>query len=297
MVVVLLAGCRFGFLQHDQAPADSAALPDGLTDADINTQLGPWGTPVPLTAVDDPTYQEDDPTLTSDMLEIYFDTDRPVNGGALGDTWVSTRIAPTDTFGAPTPVTVLVSTADDSTPDLSPDGLRLYLGSDRMIAGDRDIYVSSRADRQSPWGSLVRIPELATTQDDSGVCESADGLSMIFASTRTGNGDLYVTSRATTSSSWGTPQLLAGFDNPEEETQQWCNDDLTLVYYSHRINGQLDIWYASRPSPAAPFDTPQPVANLNTVRDEADPWLSPDLRTMYFYRGQLNGGDIYVTTR
>lgn len=301
VVVALATGCRLNFFEGDDGQRDARGdgTFDGISDVDKNIQLGPWGPPTLMSDLSSTIDADDDPTLTSDQLEIYFDSERFVTGGAAGDVWTATRASTTDPFGTPTVVTQFLSGADDSTGDLSPDGLRFYLGSDRQTSGDRDIWVSSRATPQSPWGTLTRVPELsADSINDTGTCESADGLSMIFASERTGSGDLFFTTRTSLTAPWALPQPVASLNTAEEESQHWCNGDLTLIYFARRRPAaELDIWFASRANPNLPFDPAQPVPELTTGFDEADPWISPDLRTMYFYRNETGVGDIYVSTR
>src|SRR5687767_2081353 len=120
---MLLAGCRLNFFELDQADAS-------LADADMNTQLGAWSTPVLVPELNS-TDSDDDPSLTADMLEVYFDSGRFVTGGAAGDVWVATRTSTSEPFGVPIAVNEFVSGFDDTGCDLSPDGLRLYLGSNR----------------------------------------------------------------------------------------------------------------------------------------------------------------------
>jgi hypothetical protein len=302
VVLVALAGCRFGFFEHNSnsdAPGSGTAdaLPDSLGLDSI--PMGPFGTPVAVAPIDDLTYADDDPTLTEDMLEMYFDSDRPAGTtAAQGDIFVSTRPSTADPWGTPTLVTELASTSDESTPDLSPDGLTMYFGSDRLTAGDRDMYVTTRPDRASPWSTPVRIAELATTQDDSGACESADGLTLIYASVASGGGDLLVTTRASKSDPWGPPVTIPGIDTAMEESQHWCNRDLTVIYFSRYNGSNHDIWMTSRPNPASAFAPAVEVTEVSTtLYDDADPWLSPDLRTMYLFSKKSGNGDIFVTTR
>ncbi|HSD90656.1 MAG TPA: hypothetical protein VLB44_24195 [Kofleriaceae bacterium] len=300
VVVFGLTACRFNFFEKTSttdAPQPSGdALPDSLGLDSI--PMGPFGTPATVANINDPTYTDDDPALTEDMLEIYFDSDRPAGAAAaMGDIFVSTRTSTVAPWSTPTLVTELASTSDDSTPDLSPDGLTMYFGSDRLSAGNRDLFVTTRPDRASPWSVPQRIAELATTQDDSGACQSADGLTLIFQSARSGSGDLFITTRASTSDPWSPPVVVPGLDSPMEESQHWCNRDLTVIYFSRYNGSNHDIWMTSRPNPSSAFAPAVEVSELTTIYDDADPWLSPDLRTMYFFSRKSGNGDIFVTTR
>jgi hypothetical protein len=207
VVFALLAGCRLNFFELD----DSVDAPP--------SELGPWSEPtrvVELSSSD----SDDDPSLTADQLEIYFDSGRFTTGGAGGDVWVATRTSTSEPFGPPVVIDPFVSGFDDTTGDLSPDGLRIYVASNRVSTADRDVFVSSRANRQSPWSPLSIISELTSPAQDSGVCESADGLTLLFASERTGSGDFYIVTRATPTSPWSVPELVAGINTNGEESQQ-----------------------------------------------------------------------------
>src|SRR4051812_28768819 len=83
---------------------------DGHADTSTEGDGGPatgWSTPVQITELADPD-GADDPSLTGDLLEIYFGSDRAgsmTTGAApLEDIWVAKRASPTDPWGAPTNV-------------------------------------------------------------------------------------------------------------------------------------------------------------------------------------------------
>jgi Tol biopolymer transport system component len=93
---------------------------------------------------------------------------------------------------------------------------------------------------------------------------------------------------------------VPGLSDPSyEESQHWTNPDGTIVYFASDRAGSaaLDIWVATRASPADPFGTPVRVSELSTAVDDVDPWLSPDLHTMVFMSYRTGNGDLYITTR
>jgi hypothetical protein len=51
---------------------------------------------------------------------------------------------------------------------------------------------------------------------------------------------------------------------------------------------------ASRRATSDPFKHFEPLDDLNTPRDERDPWLSPDGRELYFASDRSGHYDIYV---
>ena len=61
---------------------------------------------------------EDDPTLTGDMLEIYFDRG--------GDIWFSVRASVAVSWPAPQALAVVNSAASETTTEISADGLELF---------------------------------------------------------------------------------------------------------------------------------------------------------------------------
>jgi hypothetical protein len=291
-VAVLLAACKLGFTEED--PPDAAVVPDA--------PLGPWSAPGKVMELADPTLQDDDPSLTADQLEVYFDSERP--GGAIaanGDCWVATRARTSDPFGAPTLVAELASLADDTTFDVAPDGLTIYFASDRKTAGDRDIYVATRPDRSSPWSTPQRVAELSSPADENGASELADGLHIVFASARAGTGDLYIATRTARDQPWQAPAAIPGLSiTTYDESQFWVNADATVVYFSSGdapgAQGS-DVWLATRATPDEPFGPPLRIAELDGALDDADPWLTADQRTIYFSSHRTGGGDIYQATR
>jgi len=72
----------------------------------------------------------------------------------------------------------------DSGPDISSDGLKLFFDSTRPGGyGSTDIWVTSRATTDDPWGVPVNIgPIVNTSNDDHTACISADGSILYFYS-------------------------------------------------------------------------------------------------------------------
>ena len=61
---------------------------------DANVLGVPFRNIAPLAAVNDATYDDDDPSPTGDLLEPYVDSDRPGAGAAMGDIWSPGAEAP-----------------------------------------------------------------------------------------------------------------------------------------------------------------------------------------------------------
>src|SRR5690349_18016791 len=73
---------------------------------------------------------DDDPSMTEDRLELYFNSGR---AGGLGppDIWRATRDAPGQDWDPPEPIDELNSTAAESDSEVSADGLTILFSSTR----------------------------------------------------------------------------------------------------------------------------------------------------------------------
>jgi hypothetical protein len=288
----------------DQVSPDLPPLDIGLPDVgqpdtaqpDIGTvdPLAPFGTPQKVPGINT-SASEDDPTLTGDMLEIYFDRD--------GDIYVATRSSVTDAWGTAQLVTEL-STADaESNPEVLPDGLTIFISSDRPHAaalGVHDIYVATRSARGQSWGAPLPVTELNTAYTDT-PGPGPDNVTMIVSTDRPGTlggQDLYLSTRASATVLWSAPTQIAGVNSATSEWSPWITAGATVVYFAGS-NGtpSQDLWVTTRSSPTASFFAPVLVGGVNTGESESDPWLSADLRTLYFSRYENNQWEIYVAQR
>lgn len=302
LVGCLLVGCvRFGFeTDRQQGPSDGAAG-EGSTDQALPfAQLGPFSSPRPLGVINSFWY-DDDPTLTADLLEIIFESYRPGSKGK-GDLWVATRADPTDPWDPPTALAALNTPAEDTTPELSPDGLTLYFASDRLETGDLEIYLTTRPHRGAPWSAPELVEELSTPQDDTSATLSADGLFLTMASGVSDDNtfDLYWSTRSSVDDPWSALTPFVELNSPQNEDSVTFTSDQTLfVLASYRPGGKGggDIWQAIRPSDQQPFMSPSPINEVNSDANEHDPWISPDGRTIVFVSDRTGQNDLYMASR
>jgi Tol biopolymer transport system component len=295
--VVALASCRFS--SPTVGPVDGSAADGPATPTVDAAMLGPWGTPQPVTGLSDPA-DDDDPTLTADLLEIYFDSGRPGGKGGA-DIWKSVRTSTSSPWQTPTPVAELNSSSLDSTPKVSPDGLTMYLNSDRGGgAGGSDIYVSTRSGRDQPWSPPVQIAELATASDDFGASTDPAQRRMIFNSNRGGGGeDLYETTRMSSTQPWGPPIELDNVNTTANDLSPYLTaDDLVVYFHSDRPGlGQSDIYVATRTSIGTAFDAAVRIDEVSSSADDTDPWVSADGHTMFFASTRSGNSEIYEAKR
>jgi hypothetical protein len=283
----VVAGCgRFGF---GTEAATDAPVVDVSIDAPPPT--GPFGTATPVSAINTAS-DEDDPSLTGDQLELYFNSNRA--GGTGGnDIWVVTRAQISDPWGSPRAVSELNTTGDDATPDVARDGLTLYWASNGA-AGIKDLWFSTRPDRTSLWSPRQRIVELASAADEAGPTTTLDGLVIYFARDPSGSDDVYTSTRASIGAAWAAPTAVAELNVAGVlDSEPYINVSNTFVLWYSARSGNNDLWSARRTSAALPWEAATPMAELNTTDAEGDPWLSPDEHVIYFARNN----DLYMATR
>ena len=227
------------------------------------------------------------------------------SGGFGGyDLWQTTRPSTaTNTWTTPTLMTDVDVSTDDGSPELAADGLTLWLSSDCPAAmTDYDVRVSTRATTASAWSASTLIPELSSPFVDEGFTVLPSQLVGYLHSNRVASTQrVYRTTRSTTTAPWTTPVAVSELD-PGDAGNPWvAPDDCTMYFQSARAGGvgSEDIWVVRRPTPTSPWGTPVNLSDVNSTDRDADPWLSPDERTIIFASHRAGGGtfDLYVATR
>ena len=274
------------------------ALGGGCGQAVLDVGVPPptyrFGTPRLLTELDT-SYVNENPTLTADLLELFFTSGRADNSA---DVWTARRASPQDPFDAPAIVSEVSTSAFDTSPAISLDGLSLYFGSDRSGgAGEVDIWVATRADRTLPWTGVQNVAALNSSAKDIPRPPGQHGLVMPLGSARNSTvGYLtFLATRPTTDQTFGAPVLVQGLAAADAAVADGflTEDGLTLFYSVTPPNQPPDLFMATRPSTAAAFSQPTALGSLNTASDERDPWLSPDGTTFFFSSDRSGSLQIY----
>jgi hypothetical protein len=241
---------------------------------------------------------EDDPTVSDDLLEMYVNSYRS-GGEGSGDIWMFRRTNTAGPWGSLTNVAELNTTALDTTPRLHGNGLVMHFSNE--VTASREIHRSIRTTRSAPWGTDVIVTELNSIAADLGAVMTTDQLSIYFTSNRRGNFDIYVATRSTVGALWGPPKLVPGLNTDFDEEDPFTRDGTTLYFHSNRGGSKLgsNIWVGTRPSVADTFgfNDVEPLEELNSDFNEEDPWLSPDGKTIWFTSTRTGDADIFVATR
>jgi hypothetical protein len=243
--------------------------------------------------------------ISYDGLEMY--TEGP--GGPAGDQyywdlWVHKRASKDEDWGPPENLGPLINSVDyeECGASISSDGLTLYFVSWSRPDGygGADIYTTTRATRNDPWGPAVNLgPAINSSDYDQTVCISADDLELYFGSKRSdaygdGTYDIYVARRVTPNDPWGAAVNLGPQVNtPYGECYVSLSPDGLLLLFSEwntsTINarpggyGNADLWMTRRASIDAPWQTPVNLGPLiNGPTRDFFPRISSEGHTLYF---------------
>lgn len=287
-----------------------AAQPEPLRP--IQPLLNHWlfSEPVNLGPTVNSELQDTDPALSADALTIVFSSTRPGGYGGA-DLWLATRSSLDEEFGSPVNLGETVnSTSQDSSPDLSADGLTLVFTSNRPGGhGDSDLWMCSRRSLAATFGEAFNLgPSLNSNGTDAGASFSMDGLTLLFHSIRpggAGSADLWISSRLSRTGTFGEP-LHVGWPVSSGVTEKYpclCSEDLVILFESDRPGGegQFDLWVSSRPSTGSTFGEPVnlgPPANSDAI--DGGPDLSADGMTLVFTSnrpGGQGGLDLWMCKR
>jgi hypothetical protein len=260
----------------------------------------------------------DNPTLTADLLEIYFTSDR-VSGN--GDLWYARRTNPRMAFDVPLPIAELNMDTFETSSAISADGLTLWFGSDRTGGvGSTDIWMATRPNRYASWTPPVNVLALNTVLEDIPRPPGEHPLVMPLSS-KQGTSAVYQTYFATRSRAGApfetAPVLVAKLARTDQSTVDGflSEDGLTLFYSSSPLTypadagpragdagltldggpvPSADLFVAWRLSVNDDFLVAYPLDDLNTSGDERDPWLTPDGKTLYFTSDRNGALNIYT---
>jgi hypothetical protein len=236
--------------------------------------------------------EEDDPSFTADLLELYFNSDR--NG--VSEIWLSRRATPSEPWGAPELVESLSSGASHTQPNVSRDGLEIHFG--RSANGTWRILRATRASRADDWSTPVRLSELNQPGDDYTGHVSAGGLEMLLHRREPGaDTNLFRAVRGSLASLWGRPAPIAELNTTGGDAGPSLHISERQVFFDSNRSGSGDIYTALRDGPDAPFGAPVPVDSLNTQAPEEGLWISDDFGYAVMARQVAGNWELFEALR
>jgi len=244
-----------------------------------------WGTPENLGPIVNTASHDLGAFITVDGLELYFQSNRP-GGYGNTDIYVTQCATPTSPWGPATNLGPKVNgSSGDVWPAVSPDGLELYLSSDRSGGyGGPDIYISKRTTTQDPWGDPVNLG-LAVNSPGAELFArlSPDGLLLFFSSDRPGGfgkyGEGYVARRASCSAPWQPAVNLGPIVNATTFNWPIVSPDGSTLYLLWDPNDDMSSWTYKAPIlPIVDFSA-DGLVDVNDLRLLIDNWGTDD--TLY----------------
>jgi hypothetical protein len=197
----------------------------------------------------------------------------------------------------------------DGCPILSPNGLRLYMASNRPGSAGLDIWVASRPSVDAPFGEPQNLgPRINSSSDD--FCPTpVRGGGLFFVSRRTtasscGLGDIYFT-RYSSKRGWRTPvQLGCAPYGPnsalDEQGPSYVETEAgTQLYFSSSSATVPGDVFVSTKDADGVFGPATPVAELNDAANDIQPNVRSDGLEVVFSsnRAGSQSQDIWVATR
>ncbi len=201
----------------------------------------------------------------------------------------------------------------DGCPIQSPDGLSLYMASNRPGGhGLLDIWVAHRASKDAPFGAPEDLGEPINSGADDFCPTPVRGGGLFFVSRRAvagscGLGDIYFT-RFNPAHGWSEPTHLAcapvgpNTQLDEQGPSYVEAGDQASLYFSSSSSSVPGNIYVSPQLADGSFGPASPVAELNTTGNDIQPNVRKDglevvLSSNFGYPGAKGGQDVYAATR
>jgi hypothetical protein len=199
--------------------------------------------------------------------------------------------------------------SQDGCPIQSPDGLKLYIATNRPGGhGGLDIWMASRPSKDDSWGAAVDLPEPINSASDDFCPTPVKKNGLFFVSRRVvagvtcGLGDIYF-ARGDQAGAWGEPHHFScAPEGPnsalDEQGPSYAKGYLYFSSSSAAVPGDI---YVSRKNGHLSFGAATPVAELNdAAANDIQPNVRKDGREVVFSSnraGGLGGQDIWSATR
>lgn len=263
-----------------------------------------FATPVNLGTNVNTIWQDATPSISSDNLSLYFFSDRP-GGSGDWDLWQTSRASLAAPWGSAVNLGAPLNTSvNEASPSISADGLSIYFG---RGSSSRDIWVASRPTVGALWGSPNSIAAINSSFLDTDPDISSDGLSLFFGSDRPGGGgrDIYVSTRSSTSDSWGIPANLGpAINGPSLDDSASISDDgLSLFFMSDRDDpgSSFDLYVSERASLNSAWNSATKIdISLPASITDSAPDISFNGDTLYFSSTRFGGSgstDLWASNR
>jgi Tol biopolymer transport system component len=265
----------------------------------------PFTTPVKLAAVNS---SSDDwaPSPAPDLSFLMFSSPRP--GAPTNSLAWWSQAAAGGGWQAPVPLDVAVPIGfklGNVRP--LPDGTLLAHGQTNSTV-NYDLYIVPPGSSNVPpspfaWGVPVPLPGVNTSANETQPTMTADLRRLCFTSDRSGGlggQDIWCASRSSARGVFGAAANQTAINSAGNESRPALSPDGTELFFISDQQGTFDIYSARWNPVAGDYESPRPVAELNSSAQDFDPGLSNDALLITFSSdrpGGLGGADIYMSLR
>jgi hypothetical protein len=172
------------------------------------------------------------PSVTQDGLFLYAFTGVSTSYQIS----VATRANTIAQFGALSAIAGVNNAPDNAGDYVLPDNSALYFFSDRSGgAGGFDMYRSARVSGTFQTPVALAGTLINTAVDELAPIVTPDELTLYFGSSRgggLGSYDMYVSRRASTNDTWGTPVNVSELNTPATDFPTWISADSCVLYFT-----------------------------------------------------------------
>ena len=223
-------------------------------------------------------FSDGSPQISRDGLELYYNY-AAGDGQCSHDIWVAKRSTTKEPWSSPIKLLGPVnSSGPQRTPSLSAEGLELYFsdGFPNVTGcepnpgghGHSDLWVSTRASKESPWGSPKNLgPIVNTINAEDTPCVSANGLELYYMSNIPDdpqNSQILMTTRPTKDDPWGAPVTLSSNVNSNQyEYTPYISADGLSLFFSRGFS-KAHVWVSRRPTITAPWERAELFGPVNS---------------------------------
>jgi len=309
VALVVVTGCGF-----KPSVGGDGGVPGGDADADANpdadgsiapaTCLPSWvdgtirfATPTRIAELYDPSGFERDPSLLGNEKTIFFSSNRTGSQGG-SDVFVATRTSVTATFGTPTVYGPASSTnGEDNKLTMTSNELAFIVASTRTPSHGMgtDVWTATRATTAATFSTPTQahLDSVNTNDGQEDPAITDDLLRLYVAPTNASPQHIAFSSRANAGANFSAPAVIAELDSGAGDADPAPSKDELLIVFSSTRGGGMggsDLWYATRATSSATWNTPMIVPDVNGGGNDGDPFLSANGCRLYFASDTLGQG-------
>jgi hypothetical protein len=252
---------------------------------------------------------EDNVSFDRNGLQMFFSSERSDQEPDTGDdVFVATSATPWGEFDRVDRVMAANTAESETSPCVSLDGLTLWVAQ-RPDDDDYDIfYITRERADMDVWSPAQPEQTLNSSADD--IPRPLGWGDTVMPLARRADGNQYLTYFATREDTGArfTMPVPAGGSLVEDEAATvdgFLSGDGTLLFFNWEYaEDRGELYMAWRPTPADPFEVPRRLTDYGLLAgydfddsDQRDPWLSPDMRTLYYssnHEDTEKGRNIYA---